>query len=159
MMEACTDARVEQQRARDGHALLLASGKSVGLAAGELRRELDDLEETPDLARLLTACQTTQAPEGPANRIADAVARVERAVGVLEHHLDAALERERPRFHAGRGHLGALELDVAGARRLEAGEHLGQCGLAAARLADDREGLTFRGVQIDAAEGADRRAA
>ena len=40
------------------------------------RRQLDHVEEARDLTRLLTAGRATQAADRPANRIADAVARV-----------------------------------------------------------------------------------
>ena len=138
------------QCASDRHPLLLTARELVGLSAGELRRQPHDLEEMRDLVRRSAPRQSTQAPKRPADCVADRVARVERAVGVLEDHLDRALDRGRPRLDADRTNLVALELDPAFARGFETYQDLGEGGLPAPGFADDGKRLTLRRRQIHA---------
>ena len=69
-------------------------------------------------------------------------------------------QRQRLEHHAGRPLVGrhvvdalAAQQDVAGGRRLHAGQHAQQRRLAAARRADDGEELAFGDVEVDAVDG------
>lgn len=84
-----------------------------------------------------------------AGDLAHGHARVKRAVGILEDHLNAAVERTL------RGTLlfadvPALDADTALVRIQEANETTGERGLAAARLTDDADGLSASDLEIDA---------
>ncbi|KAF0148833.1 MAG: Uncharacterized protein FD187_1628 [bacterium] len=69
---------------------------------------------------------------------------------ILEHHADAArLRRQRP---AGRADALAGQADVAGARRVEAGDEAQHGGLAAAGGAQQTADLAFLQAEGDAVE-------
>ena len=68
----------------------------------------------------------------------DALARIERAVGVLEDDLDVAAEPGK-RPPVGLGDVRSLDDEVARGRRLDHGDDPGEGGLAAAGFADDGE--------------------
>jgi hypothetical protein len=76
-------------------------------------------------------------------RVADALARVERRVRILEHHL-------RKRTLASRGELlrglAPVDRDAAGIRLRETDDEPSERRLAAAALADQREDLAARDV-------------
>src|SRR6516162_5432317 len=70
----------------------------------------------------------------------DAVPGIERRVGGLKNDLNASAVLElAPRDARGKGTAG--EADLAGARRVQPGDDLGEGALARARLADDRDDL------------------
>ena len=87
----------ERQRAGDGDALALAAGKFVRVAAHLLRRQPDAAEQRGDAVLDLAAARDAVDDERLADELADRHARVERGVGVLEHHLDVAADRASSR--------------------------------------------------------------
>ena len=81
------DRRLEDQRARDGDALALAAGELVRVAEAEARAEPDLVAAPRRSAR--PASSMPWMASGSAQDAVDRVARMQRAVGVLEHHLHA----------------------------------------------------------------------
>src|ERR1700727_2296338 len=83
---------------------------------------------------------------------ADAAPRVQRAVGVLEDHLDLA-----PHLPQGPGRqvgdVLAVEDDLPAGDGLQPGDAAGQGGLAAAGLAPQPEGLPVADLEADAVDG------
>ena len=107
----------------------LGDGGGAGVAAG---RGVEQVERLGDEA-------------------GDAVARVERAVGVLEHRLHP------PADGAVGGVDGlAVQADLAALDRVEAEDGAAEGGLAAARLADEAEALAGAQREADAVDGAGR---
>src|SRR5690606_23955400 len=98
------------------------------------------------------AVEATQPPQRAHHREADAVARIERRIRVLENHLELALQRRRAAFDRLRSHLDVAEPHASGRRRREAGEDAGERRLAAARFADNCERPAFERFEIDATE-------
>jgi hypothetical protein len=86
---------------------------------------------------------------------ADRLAWIERAVGVLEHHLDA-----EPLAPAAGWVVGGLALEQQRpvARGFEQRRHAGERRFAAAGLADHGERLPGGELERDAVDGADRAA-
>ena len=79
--------------------------------------------------------------------VAHPPARVEAGIGVLEDHLHPpALLGGGARL----GEVGALEQHLAAGRRVEADHQPRHGGLAAAALADEREGGALRDAEMDA---------
>src|SRR6266446_2025003 len=72
------------------------------------------------------------------DRGADTLARIQRRVRILEHHLDAPPMNAQPRTREFR-QVDAVELDCARRRPLEPDEQPRERRLAAAALADDAE--------------------
>ena len=96
------------ERAGDGDALLLAAGELARLAAGEIRRQLDHLQQTRGLrSRASLPTRPAQPPQRRGRWRSRRVARVERAVGVLEHHLQLAQRRASAVLDAVPADLGA----------------------------------------------------
>ena len=150
------EPRPRRQRARDRHALLLAARQLVRVAGGVLRREVDHAQQ---LAHRLGAAPPVQPPEH-AQRAregrADAAARVQRGVGVLEDDLQVA--PLGPEGGAGEAHeVHVLEERPARGGIDEAHEHAGQRGLAAAGLADQSERLALRQLERHAVDGEQAR--
>ena len=125
--------------ARDGDALLLPAGELRGPPRGKLHRQANGFEQfaragihlsrRPGEAEL---CKHT------ADRPADAMRGIERAVRILEHHLHGALSRLVTATLARFGQQLAAEADAAGCRRVEPRDDAGKGGLAAAGLANSR---------------------
>ena len=84
-------------------------------------------------------------------RLADRADRVERAVRILEHHLNIPGEVPRPR----RGDVLARKEDRASTGRNEAEHRVSERCLAGAAFADDAERLAGGDFQIDAVERGD----
>src|SRR6185437_15399398 len=87
---------------------------------------------------------------GAAQAESDVVAHIQmrKQCVVLEHHVDRPLMRhDLPNVHA-------AQQDAALVRRLEAGEHAQQRGLAAAAWTKQREELAGRNVERYAVDGA-----
>ena len=87
-------------------------------------------------------------PERPADDLADRLARVQRDVGHLVDHLDAAQLVAAALLVAAR-QAGAGKGDLAALARQQAGDDAGQRALAAARLADHGQRLAARHGQAD----------
>src|SRR5262245_46209734 len=83
----------------------------------------------------------------------DRLAGIERRVGILEHHLDAAAEAIVAKARIARESL-AFETDLAGGRLIDPHEGARQRGLAAAALTHQPERLLLADSQIDAIDRA-----
>ncbi|MNE68696.1 hypothetical protein D3C80_1643720 [compost metagenome] len=114
--------RFGRQRAGQGHTLLLAAGKLVGVAFAQAA-ELDQLEHLFDHLALLRVLADTEG-----NVLGHGQVREQRVV--LEHHADPAFLRCQG--ESGLGDDLAAQLDLAFVHRLEAGDGAQGGGLAAA---------------------------
>jgi hypothetical protein len=146
---------LEGERAGDADALTLAAGELVRVAVVVLRAQAHQLQKTLDL--LLHPALGLDALELERRRDdgADGVPGVQRAVRVLEDHLDVAAQRS----HAGGlevRDVRAVELDLAAGRLQQAGDEPAHGRLAAAGLPDDAEGLAPPHLEVDAVDGLDR---
>ena len=144
--------RVAGERPGDGDALLLATRQLVGLPPGQLRRQPHDLEEVGELPAGGLAREVAEPPEGAADRVAHGVTRVERAVGVLEDHLELSAERPRAPVDRDGADLRVPQVDPAPGGGLEPAQHPGEGRLPRARLADDGERPGLRRLEIDLVE-------
>src|SRR4051795_8119492 len=109
-------------------------------AVGEFGAQADPVQRIPH-HRLAVAAWNEALDAGAfEDAVADAEARVERAAGVLEYHLD----RARP------GHRLAVKTDAAAGRADQAHERAAERRLAAAGLADDAKDLAAGDREIDA---------
>ena len=144
--------RLEGQRAGDADALPLAAGELVRVAVVVLGAQAHQLQEALDLLLHTALGLHALEPEGRRDDRADGVTRVQGAVRVLEDHLDVTAQRAhlpRPQLRD----VPALEVDRAARRVLEAGDDPAHGRLAAARLADDAEGLALAHLEVDAVDG------
>jgi hypothetical protein len=133
------------ERAGDADALLLAAGQFARQPVDEAVVELDQVEQLADAAVLRIALQPEIELERPADDVAHRVARVHGGVGHLVDHLDAA-QRVAVALLQRRRQNRAVEHDLAGERRQEAGDDPRQRGFARARLAHHRHGAPARQV-------------
>ncbi len=79
------DARLENERTRDRDPLSLAAGKLVGIAIAERRTQPDLVERALDPAiRIVEPMDRHRFAQDAIDR----VARMERAIGILKHHLN-----------------------------------------------------------------------
>src|SRR5205085_10408749 len=137
------DVRIEHERTRQRHALLLAARELSGIAileAGQVHFRQPGGQPPGDLR----AGQLAQAQ--PVRHVAaHGHVRPERVI--LEHHADVARVRRQP--------LDATlaEADLARIDGGEARDQPQQCGLAAARRAEQREQLTVGDLERDAVDG------
>ena len=134
--------RVDRERAGDADALALAAGELVREAVVVLRVETDDLEQLLHAPLDLGVGADAVHLERLADDEADALARVQRSVRILEDHHHLAAHRA----HLGARELGdvaALEDDPPGGRLQQLHDAAGQRGLPAAGLADDAERLAL----------------
>jgi hypothetical protein len=83
------------------------------------------------------------------HQVAHAHARIERLIGILEHHLHPAPHRA----HAAAVERRALEAQLAAGRLLEPEQRACERRLAAAGLADDAEHLVLAPLEVDAVQG------
>ena len=124
--------------ARQRDPLLLPAGQLHRATAGELA-QADHLEH---VERALTglARRHLLGPQ-PERHVVEHGHVGEQRV-LLEHRVDVALVGRHVR------HVGTLEHDLATGRLLEAGDHLQQRGLAAARWPEEREELAPRDREV-----------
>ena len=87
---------VEGERPGHPDPLALAAGELVGVAVDVLRRQPDHFQQPPHLALDLVAVPLFVDAQRVRNDRPDPLARVERGVGVLEHHLHPAADRPQP---------------------------------------------------------------
>ena len=128
-------------RAGERDALLLAAGELEGIAVAELR-QLDHGEHLGDArADLLGRALGDLQAEGDV--LGDGQIGEER-VG-LEHHADVAL------VGAEHGDVAAVDPDLAGARRFEAGDHAQRRRLAAAARPEERDELAAGDGEVEVA--------
>jgi hypothetical protein len=149
---------LEDQRARDADALALATGKFVGIALHGFLGEADAAKNCGG-ARKALLCVESWFMNGKrfGNDFADAHARVQRGVGILEDHLRLPARGAQFRS-AEREQVAPFELDFATVRLGEPEEHARESSLAAAAFADDSEGLAARDIETHAIHGREARA-
>ena len=142
------EAWLEGERTSDVHALALAAGEFVRVAGGKARGLQPHPGEQAAGALDGLALRHTVHPRPEGDRALDGHARVEGGVAVLEHHLGLRPEiaqGQRPAADAL-----SVEQQVAGIVGDQAHDEPGRGGLAAARFADDPEGLALQDLEIDA---------
>ena len=133
---------LQRERPGDPDPLALPAGELVRIAVVVLGVEPDPLEQLLDARFSTSPRRDAVEPQRVADDLADALARVQRRVGVLEDHLHLAAQRLQ---------LAALQADDLLAveahrarRRLEQlQDRAAQGGLAAARLADQAQRLAL----------------
>ena len=104
------------------------------------RIQADLVEQLADARGALAPRAAEVQAQDLADAVADALAPVERQVGVLEDDLDLARPAQAlGRPYARGGALATGDQDGAAALALEPDEDAGDRGLARARLADDRQ--------------------
>jgi hypothetical protein len=151
------EAGPDRERARDADALALAAGELVRVAGRRVGGQADLLQQRRDpLAALALAELGLVDLERLADRGADAHARVERRVGVLEDHLHPLAQRPHRRVGQARDVL-AVEADRAAGRLQQPQHGAAERRLAAARLADQAERLAGRDRQRHVLDGAHQR--
>ena len=146
--------RVDGERARDADALALAAGELVREAVVVLRVEADDLEQLLDAALDLGVGAELVHLERLGDDEADALARVQRRVRVLEDHHHLAPDRPHLRAREVRD-VAPVEDDLAAGRVEQAHDAARHRRLAAAGLADDAERLALVDGEGDAVDGLD----
>src|SRR5205814_9669752 len=152
------DRRLRDQRAGDGDALALATRALVGVAPRVAGRQGDLLAHLADHGLGLLAGGDVADAERLTDRRPDGLARVQRAVGVLEDVLD--LTAYVGAACAGRlGQLGAAELDRAGPVVVQAGDRPGGGRLSRAGLTDDGQDLALLERQVGRVPHLDRAVA
>ena len=150
--------RLQRQGGGDGDALPLPAGELVRVGGGGAGRVGQaDLGQQVEHAGLDGgAGQVRVGAERLGYLVADAVQRVERGGGVLEHHRDAGASdaahvafRQRQKVRASQGDAPARHGD---ARRQQAQHGGGQQGLAGAAFADEAQDLAGVHMQGDAVQ-------
>src|SRR5690606_12224745 len=125
--------------------LPLAAGELVRVAVVVLRVEADPLQELLDGRLDALLRRDLLDPQRRAHDRADRVPGVERAVRVLEDHLDVAAERPHGPLRQV-GDVTAVEDDPAARGPEQPGDQAAGRGLAAPRLAHQAEGLALAHV-------------
>ena len=135
--------RLHRQRPRDADALALAAGEFMRIAVGRHRAAA---APGPAARRCAPAIWRLRAHAVHRQRLGQGLAhrhaRVERAVGVLEHHLHAAVEARAALGPVERPHVDAVDSDACPrSGSMQPDEAAREGGLAAAGFADDAERL------------------
>jgi hypothetical protein len=136
------EGRLEGEGAGDVDALTLAAGELVGEAGEDVRGEAYVLHEFVEAGADLIAGEAALDGERLGDDLTDAHAGIERAVGVLEDHLDAAAKDAEVALAGGEEVVflvWAVEGDLAGGGLDEAQEEAGYGALAGAGFADEAE--------------------
>ncbi|MCY1291882.1 hypothetical protein D9M70_410860 [compost metagenome] len=131
--------RLRRQRTGQGHALLLAAGQLVGVAA----RQCAELDQLQQLAG--DALPVGMLADAEGDVVGHGQVREQRIV--LEHHADPPLLRRQG--EAGAGDDLAAELDLALVHRLETGDGAQRGGLAAAGGAEQAADVAGVEVQVE----------
>ena len=136
-------ARLGGQRPGNGDALALSARELVRIAKAELLPEahvIEQLGHTPvDLA------ETVQM-QGLAQHLIDRMARVQRGVRVLKHHLHGLVEALEPAL----GDLRAVDADLARPVRGEPGDRAQDGGFARTAFADEAKAFALRHAETGA---------
>ncbi len=152
-----------RERAGDQHALPLPAGQLVGVAQEERLRRAQPGgrqgggDQLGLGAALRVGVDQPVDPQSLGDRLVDGVARVEGTGGVLQHQLDPAPYSPEPADGVVEGL--AVEPDLSGGRPLEAEQGASERGLPRARLADQRQDLSGRQLDVGPVEGAGHLAA
>src|SRR5918993_1064189 len=140
------DVGIECERGGNADALALSAAELVRIAAGEVGREPDPLQEIAYAAPGSGLVVSLFEQKGLRDLLADTEDGIEHAHGALEDHGNAAPADLPPKLVVRKGsQLPAIELDRAieasDVLRQHAHERQGQAALAAAGLADDADRL------------------
>ena len=139
------------QGAGDADALALAAGKLVRETVEGFRAQAHQLQQLGSAFQGL--CLGHALGDGAlCDGRADAVARVERSVRVLEDHLDLAARLGAELGAVGRQDL-ALEHDAAAVERCQSDHAATHGRLARARLADDAQRLSAAQLEVEPVAG------
>src|SRR5207253_3497994 len=126
----------------------LATGELVRKAVRVAGRQRDSLEHLRDPPVDLVLLDVAKDFERLADDLANRAPRVERAVGILKHVLDRAANLARARAgDVGEG--GALVGDRTPAVAVESRDRPRQCRLSRSGLADERQALVRRELEVD----------
>ena len=137
---------MRDEGARDRDALALAARELGRESLGERGRQSDALEQLGDLGLGLSATESPQNAGRPSDRIAYAMPRVQRLVGVLEDDLDAPARLGRAVLGAC-GQRFASEDEAPRRRRVQANDAARDGRLARAGLADKGHTLPPRELE------------
>src|SRR3954470_14521853 len=150
------ELRLQRDGARDADALALTARELVWEAVVVLGVEADEVHELLDLLLALAVVALDVVDdERLADDRADGLARVQGRVRVLENHLHVAPQRlQGVARHV--SDVPAAVVDLAARRLEQAREQARGRRLAAARLADDAEGLAAEHVEAHAVDGLHR---
>ena len=144
---------IERQRPRDADALPLAAGEFVREAVRGLGRQADEPEEFAGAAQgRFGIFALGDRPLG--DDLADPPARIERRVGILEHHLDPSPVRAELTLRQG-SERHVADLDAAGIRLDETQHAAPDRGFAGAGFAHEAERLAAADREAHAFGGAD----
>ncbi|MCY1506847.1 hypothetical protein D9M68_411040 [compost metagenome] len=149
-------ARRQHERARDGDALALAAREHVRVAVGVLGAQADAGQHLACFFGALRLAQRGVDGQRVFEHRRDLLARVERAVRVLEHQLHR-LAQLAPAFMRRAHGIGADQRQLPGRGLLDQRDHARERRLAAARLAHHRERAPAFEAERDVAHGAQLR--
>ncbi len=148
------ELRLGRQGPGDGNALPLPAGELVRVLHHVQRRQADRLEQfAHPLFQLGAVGDDAVFLERLAHDVFHDPARVQAGVGILEDHLDAPAQLAALRgLERGVGVL-AVEGEAAARGLVQAHQQPGDGALAAAGLADQRQGLALLDVETDPVHG------
>lgn len=151
------DFRLEDEGARDSDTLALSAGHVVRIAVSEVFGEVDQSEHFLRFGFDVLLRNHAEVFERFADDFLDTLLRIESGGGVLENHLDG-LSVLAEGFAFEIGDVLAVENDFPAGHGVEAGQHLGEGGLAGTRFPDDADGFAFMDGDIDVVSGGQRLA-
>jgi hypothetical protein len=144
------ELRGEGERSGDPDPLALAPGELVRVPVVVLGVQAGPVHELPDSALRVPLCLVNR--EGRPDDLANGLTRVERRIGILEHHLHLTAVRAHVSLRE-LGDVGALEHDRAGRGVEELHDEAGGGRLPAARLPHEPERLAGIDVERDVVDG------
>jgi hypothetical protein len=147
---------LQRQRAGDADALALATGKGVRVAQQIAGIEPHQLEQLDHPVAALSVREVLEADQRLGDERLDIHARVERGIGILEHHLHAApdaLELVAAQLCHVDGAGAIVEQDLALAGLDGAEDGAAGRGFAAAAFPDEAERFAAHDGQVDAVDG------
>jgi hypothetical protein len=148
------EVRIQRQGPREADPLPLAAGELMRIAGDCVRGQPDDLQELAHAGGGRPSSREPVHAQRLADDPADAVARVQRRERVLEDHLHPSAEGAEIAFLQVRYVL-PVEEDAAVRRLVEPQDRAPERRLAAARLADEAEGLPALDRERDVVDGLD----
>jgi hypothetical protein len=140
------EARLDGERARDAHALALAAGEFVRIAARVLRREPDEAQDLGDSLAAASFGEPVQR-ERLVERLRDGHARIERRERILEDHGQRAAHFPQ-RILVERREVASLESARCPTSARGAQHEASRRRLPAPRFADERKRLA--GIDVEA---------
>src|SRR5690606_28225917 len=136
------DVGLHDQRPGDSKTLALAAGELMRIAVENGFREPDNFEKFAG-AFQGGGARFAEIERAFDQAVANADARVERAVGILKDHLHGPPRRRKRALTGKPGDILALDQDLTARRILKAEETTGNRRFAGAALADDAERAAF----------------